>query len=309
MIGRMSWSIVVHGGAGNVPGKLEAEHRAGCQRAVEIGASILAAGGSALDAACAAVRVLEDDPCFNSGHGGALDEHGLPALDAAVMRGQDLAYGAVGAVLGVKNPIDLAKEILEDGRHCLLVGPSALEFARRRGVRLVDPSTMITDKTRKEWEARHREALAKIVTPPTAEWTPTQGNTVGCAVKDQQGNLAAATSTGGLLYRYAGRVGDSPIAGAGTYARNDLGAVSATGHGETMLRTVFGFQSLLALRERAGTAPSAILRRELDAARDRVGGTGGVIAILPDGEPVHARNTPAMSCAWQRSGSAIGTDF
>ncbi|MBK6683695.1 MAG: isoaspartyl peptidase/L-asparaginase [Deltaproteobacteria bacterium] len=309
----MPWSIIVHGGAGHVPKNLELAHRAGCERAVAAGAAVLAAGGVALEAACAAVQVLEADPHFNAGHGGALDEDGLPALDAAVMRGSDLAYGAVAAVVGVSSPVRLARAILEDGRHCLLAGPSALRFARRHGVALIDPERQITEKTKMEWESRQAEVARRGPPPATAEWAPldregeSRGNTVGAAVRDGQGTVAAATSTGGLLGRYVGRVGDSPIAGAGTYARDDLGAASATGHGETMLRTVFAYQTLLSLK--GVGAPEALLLEALSDAKARVGGTGGVIVALPDGRIAHARNTPTMACAWQIEGSALGSAF
>lgn len=309
----MGWSIIVHGGAGNVSSTLEASHRAGCERAVAAGAALLAAGAPALEAACAAVQVLEADPHFNAGTGGALDEDGLPALDAAVMRGSDLGYGAVAAVVGVASPITLARKILEDGRHCLLVGPAALRFARRAGVGLIDPQRQITEKSRREWQARKAEVERQGPGPATAEWTPldrdgeSRGNTVGAAVRDQYGSVAAATSTGGLLFRYGGRVGDSPIAGAGTYARDDLGAASATGHGETMLRTVFTYQTLLSLRGVGDPVP--VLEAELAEAKRRAGGTGGVIVALPDGRVAHARNTPAMACAWAVGGAGAGSAF
>lgn len=309
------WSVIVHGGAGSIPGALEEPHRAGCARAVARAAELLGRGAPALDAVCAAVEVLEDDPVYNAGTGGALDQRGMLALDASVMRGEDLAYGAVGAVVGVKNPVRLARAVLEDGRHCLLVGPAALPFARRAGIPLTDPEAMITERARAEW-VRRRAEIAPV--PATADWAPlpdpdlpSPGNTVGCAARDRHGHVAAATSTGGLLMRYPGRVGDSPIAGAGTYARDDLGAASATGHGETMLRTCFSFQVLLDLRADPGRGgdPAAVLQGALEDATRRAGGRGGVIAVLPDGRVAFARNTPAMGVAWQVEGEPAGTAF
>ncbi len=228
----------MHGGAGVIDPAREPIHRAGCLRAIDAARPLLSAGGDALDACCAAVRVLEDDPAFNAGIGAVLDEAGLPALDAAVMRGSDLGYGAIASVVGVRHPIDLARAVLEDGRHCLIVGAGAIALAREKGIALVDPGTMITEQSRTAWEKAR------------------EGDTVGAAARDASGAVAVATSTGGTYLRRVGRVGDSPIAGAGTYARRDLGALSATGHGETMMRTVFAYSALLSLSEAGSDARS-----------------------------------------------------
>lgn len=308
------WSIIVHGGAGAIPGPLEAEHRAGCAAAAAIGAEILAAGGGALDAACAAVRALEAHPAFNAGVGSTLDARGLPLTDAAVMRASDLGYGAVGQVLGVAAPIDLARAVLEDGRHCFLVGPGAVDFARRQGLALEDPGRHVTEKTAAAWRRRRDEEARSGPLPATADWAPEpappeedRGNTVGAVVRDAAGEIVAATSTGGLVLRYAGRVGDSPVIGAGTYADPELGALSATGHGETMLRTVFALRALQALKTAAD--PSAALAEALERARARVGGRGGAIAVLPDGRLLHARNTRGMGVAGQIQGCDPFTGF
>lgn len=303
----MTWSIIVHSGAGRISNEFEAEHRAGCRRAVEAATPLLEGGASAVDAACAAVRALEDDPAFNAGRGAALDEHGHPVLDAAIMRGADLGYGAVAAVAGVANPIDLARAVLEDGRHCLLVGAGALAFARRQGVALQDPARHVTPATRAAWEARRAAVLAGEDFAPTADWKPVAGGTVGACVRDAQGHLAAATSTGGLLYRYEGRVGDSPIAGAGTYAADSLGAVSATGHGETMMKTVFAYATLRALE--GVEDAEGVLKQALADAERAAGGTGGVIVVRPDGTVAHARNTRGMGVAWARRGLDVQTGF
>ena len=259
---------------------------------------ILEGGGSALDAVCATVRALEDDPVFNAGFGATVDEHGLVSCDAAVFTGHDLGYGAVGAVSGVRHPIDLARAIMDDGRHALLVGPGAVHFARRNGIELVDPKRMEADPSRARWWYTSADPSG-----PAAE-----GDTVGAVARDQAGRLASATSTGGLLRKYAGRVGDSPIAGSGTYARDDWGALSATGHGETFLRTVFAFQALQSL-SREGGPPEAVLRFELDQATARIGGRGGAIVVLPDGRTAFARNTPRMGVAWASQGKPLQTAF
>lgn len=312
------WSIIVHGGAGAIRDDAAVRHQEGCRRAVLAGVELLRAGGGSLDAACAAVRVLEDDPTYNSSHGGALDERGLVSVDAAVMRGSDLAYGAIGAVVGVARAIDLARAVLEDGRHSLLVGRDALSFARRAGVPIVDPRSLETEHARAEWVRRTAE-LAEDPRRVAVDWTPLAppgsepeapaGGTVGAVAIDDHGVITAATSTGGLTAKYAGRVGDSPIAGAGTYARDDLGGVSATGHGETMMKTVLAYQALIALSGADPSRAPELLRAELDRAAARVGGRGGLIAVLPGGRVAHARNTRHMGVAWIEHGGGLGSDF
>jgi beta-aspartyl-peptidase (threonine type) len=293
------WSLVVHGGAGAIDPAASATHRAGCARAAEAGAAVLAAGGAALDAVVAAVQVLEDDPAFNAGIGGAVDAAGLVLHDAAVMRGADLAYGAVGAVLGVRSPVALARRVLDDGRHALLVGPGAVRFARAAGIELVDPRRMVADPSRAAYWAASAE--------PGGE--PAVGDTVGAVARDARGGFAAATSTGGLLGKLPGRVGDSPIAGAGTYARDDWGGISATGHGETILRTVLGYAALSALVQAAPGEGRAALASALDDATRRVGGRGGLIALDAAGQPLHVRNTRHMGAAWVVAGGRVETDF
>lgn len=289
------WSIICHGGAGSISSDVETAHREGCEGALRAGVEILERGGAALDAVCETVRRLEDNPVFNAGIGATVDENGMVSCDAAVCNGRDLGYGAVGAVSGVRHPIDLARAVMEDGRHALLVGPGAIQFARQRGIELVDPKRMETDPSRARWWFTSAES-------------PPEGDTVGAVARDRSGHLAAATSTGGLLRKYAGRVGDSPIAGAGTYARDDLGAVSATGHGETFMRTVFAFQALQSL-SRAPEAPEEVLRLELDQATARIGGRGGAILVLPDGRIAFARNTDRMGVAWAAQGKPLQTAF
>ncbi len=307
----MSWSIIVHGGAGNIPDAHEEAHKRGCKRAAQEGASVLERGGSALDACCAAVRVLEDDPVYNACIGGALDAHGAVACDAAVMTGEDLGYGAIGAVVGVRHPIDLARSVMEDGRHCLLVGPSALHFARERSVALCDPALHITERTQAEWAARKALIDAGQTPPSTVDWTPLEeGDTVGAVARDGAGRVAAATSTAGLLMRVPGRVGDSPIAGSGTYADAALGAMSATGHGETMMRTVFSLRALQALSlEQLSSKYKKILEEQLSQATAKIGGKGGAIAVLPSGETAYARNTKHMGVAWVSQTGSAGVDF
>lgn len=306
-----SWSVIVHGGAGNISDRLEVEHRTGCRRAVEAAVRVLEPGGSALDAVTQAVRVLEDEPQFNAGTGAALDARGLVTHDAAICRASDLGYGAAAAFAGARHPIEVARAVLEDGRHSLLAGPSALAFAREHGLELIDPDHFVTERARAAFEALRAREGRDGPRDSREDWNPEldfdRGNTVGAVARDHHGEICAATSTGGTVMKQPGRVGDSPIAGHGTYADPDLGGISATGHGETMMRTVFALTALQALR--GGGDPTAVLLQALDAAEARVGGRGGAIAILPDGTPIHARNTRAMGVALQRAGESVQTAF
>ncbi|MFU8778954.1 MAG: isoaspartyl peptidase/L-asparaginase family protein, partial [Roseovarius sp.] len=209
--------LIVHGGAGRHP---EAEHEdvlAGCEAAARRGWMVLRDGGSALDAVQVAVMALEDDPRFNAGTGSVLNARGRVEMDASIMEGSGLAAGAVGAVSTVRNPVQLARLILDQGETVLRVGPAAEDFAREQGLEAVDPDTHVTDRQRARWHDAHE--------------------TVGCVAMDELGRLAAATSTGGTKGKLQGRVGDSAVAGAGNYADNAGATVSCTGHGEDFMRT------------------------------------------------------------------------
>ncbi len=211
----MTPAILVHGGVGPHPS--EARRRQGMARATEAGYALLAAGKPALDAVEMAVAILEDDPTFNAGCGSVLTEAGTVETDAALMEGHTLRAGAVGSVTGIQNPIRLARALLEDGRHVFLVGSGAETFAKSRGLTQIDPASLVTAAQKKDW-LDHR-------------------GTVGAVACDAFGHLAAATSTGGLRGKHPGRIGDSPVIGAGTYADRRV-AVSCTGDGESIMRTV-----------------------------------------------------------------------
>ncbi len=294
MLGRM-WSMIVHGGAGAIDESVRTDHVSGCRRAVETAADLLRAGGDAVAAACAAVRVLEDDPAFNAGFGSTLDVDGRITTDAAIFRGRDLAYGAIGAVAGVRHPIDLAEAVLRDDQHCFLVSHGAIAFARSHGVELCDPKSLETDPSRSRWWFTKPDPV------------PSGSDTVGAVVRDSSGDIVAATSTGGLLNKHPGRVGDSPIAGAGTYAKVGMGGISATGHGETIMRTVLAYE---ALRNMYGADdPKSALDASLAEAWRLCGGRGGLIALTADGVPVWARNTKHMGVAWVSADTDLDTAF
>src|SRR5690606_33541791 len=211
--------VVVHGGAGAVPPARRPAHAAGCRLAAEAGLAILTGGGTALDAAMRAVEVLEDDPSFNAGTGACLAEDGSLELDASIMDGRDLRFGAVACLPPFKNPIRIARAVLDDGRHTLYAAEGAARFAREHGFSPADPASMITEAA--------RVRLAQVLAGRgDGGWA---GGTVGAVACDASGNVAAATSTGGMVAKRGGRVGDTPLPGAGTFADDLAGACSATG--------------------------------------------------------------------------------
>lgn len=282
------WRLVVHGGAGSERiahggPEHEASARAGLAEALDAGAEILATGGSAVDAVEAAARSLEENACFNAGRGSVLTQDGVVELDAAIMEGGDRKAGAVAAVRTTRAPISLARRLMEQGPHVFLVGHAADRFAAAAGIEQVDNGFFILPERRRQLE----EALAA-----GSEADPIKYGTIGAVALDQSGSVAAATSTGGITAKRWGRVGDSPLIGAGTYADNRSAAVSATGSGEYFIRAVAAHQ--LAERMRLGSEP---LQQALDnvlADIRELGGKGGLIAVAPNGDAAWGFTTPAM---------------
>jgi beta-aspartyl-peptidase (threonine type) len=275
------YAIAIHGGAGAVPrASLSAErervYRAGLAAALDGGCAVLEQGGSSLDAVTVAVRTLEDDPSFNAGYGAALTRDGAAELDAAIMDGRELRAGAVASVRHVRNPVELARRVMEKSRHVLLVGSGAEEFALEEHFALVPNHYFRTAERLEQLEAEQRGQRVSDLVPPS----PT--GTVGAVARDAHGNLAAATSTGGMTNKRPGRVGDSPIIGAGTYARNGVCAVSATGHGEYFIRAVAAYHVCAAVEYRGLTLAQA-LHEMLHVTLRRLGGDGGLIAVDKDG--------------------------
>ncbi len=291
--GPATWSILVHGGAGDVLPERIPLHVAGCERAAQIGADILAAGGSALDAVEAAVCALEDDPLFNAGTGACLDEDGHIRHDAAIMNGEKLETGAICAAPPFENPIRVARAVMEKSPHVLLAGEGAARFAEAHGFTRANEADMITDRARASLEA----ARAKNAVVNTA-------GTVGAVARDANGHVAAATSTGGMVNKLAGRVGDSPIVGAGTYADDDTGACSTTGHGEAMIRICAAKRTLDQL-DKMRNAPDEAARLTLEHMKAKTGSTGGIIVAARDGSLGLARTTRTMSWALVSDGRRI----
>ena len=285
------YSIAIHGGAGAVPrhtltAQREQSYRDGLAAALDLGYSILEKGGSSLDAVTAAVRTLEDNPLFNAGRGAALTRDGAAELDAAIMEGRQQRAGAVAAVRHVRNPIELARRVMEKSRHVLLVGAGAEELALEEGLALVPNAYFRTEERQAQLES---ERSGRTV----SDLIPSSQGTVGAVALDAAGDLAAATSTGGMTNKRPGRVGDSPIIGAGTYAKNGVCAVSATGHGEYFIRTVAAHHICAAVEYRGLPLREAV-RELLHEKLRELGGSGGVIAIDGGGGIVTEFSTEGM---------------
>lgn len=289
-------AIIVHGGAWDIPPEEHEAHQAGCRLAVEAGYQILAEGGSALDAVETAVTLLEDDPTFDAGIGSHLNRAGVVQLDAGIMDGATLQVGAVAAVERIKNPLQMARRLLTSP-HNMLVGSGAAAWAAENGFPLSDPADFIVPREQQRFETLRAES-----DPPPPAGHP--DGTVGAVAIDRAGNLAAGTSTGGTLFKPAGRVGDSPLPGCGYYADNRSAAVSSTGHGESIIkvqlaRTAADFAVTLAT---AGSPTDRYYARRaaqaaIDILHHRVQGLGGLIMIDSLGRIGFAHNTPNLAYA------------
>ncbi len=292
---KKSWAIAIHGGAGSDPSTWDEDRtearKQGLARALATGRDMLAAGRSALDTVESVIEVLEDDAAFNAGRGAVLTEAGRAELDASIMDGKTLACGAVAGVTRVKNPIALARRVMTETKHVLLAGPGADQFAEQQQLPLVDPDYFLS------W----REPS---IDPESGRSDQPHFGTVGCVVLDADGNLAAGTSTGGTSKKLPGRVGDSPIIGAGTYAANDACAVSGTGIGEEYIRHSVAYDVAAQMRYAGRSMKDAvdeIMTKKLAA------GVGGLIAVSHLGEIVLQHNTPGMSCGAADSGGRFET--
>lgn len=296
------YALVIHGGAGTIsPEKItpemERDLRAGLQRSLDAGHAILKNGGSSVDAVVAAVRALENDPLFNAGRGAVFTSAGTHEMDAAIMDGRTLKAGAVGGIKRVKNPILLARAVMEKSPHVMLAGDGAEDFARELGFEIVEQEYFYTDQ---RWQALERMRSERAESLSDAD----RHGTVGAVALDRSGNLAAATSTGGNTNKWPGRIGDTPVIGAGTYANNQTCAVSATGDGEFFIRAVAG-HDLSALMEYSGMNLAAAARAVIEKV-GALGGTGGLIAIDRDGNIALPFSTTGM---YRGSVAADGSSF
>ncbi len=303
---RPRWAIVLHGGAGTIPRDQPQEviqaHRAALRDAMRRGVSILDQGGTSLDAVEQVIRALEDAPMFNAGRGAVFTHAGTHELDASLMDGRTLACGAVAGVTTIRHPITAARLVMEKTRHVLLAGPGADQFADQMGLEPVPNEFFSTDFRRqqlqqaqqRERDRQQAEPLKNSALPPGDQ----RYGTVGCVALDRDGNLAAGTSTGGLTNKRAGRIGDSPIIGAGTYANNATCGISGTGVGEEFIRHAVAFQ-ISALIEHGGKsldqAAELVLKERLPPR------AGGIIGIDAAGNIVSRYTTDGMYRAWARS--------
>jgi beta-aspartyl-peptidase (threonine type) len=297
--------LVIHGGAGTIlkanmtPEKEKAYH-AGLQHALEAGYVALQTGKSSLDAVEAAIRILEDNPLFNAGKGAVFTHDGHNELDAAIMNGKTLAAGAVAGVRTIRNPISAARAVMEKSEHVMMVGPGAEQFAKEAGIEIVDTSYF---RTQQRWDDLQRALKEDSLKSKPGHSTiereklgtvnvDNKFGTVGCVALDKSGNLAAGTSTGGMTNKKYGRVGDSPIIGAGTYANNNTVAVSCTGWGEFYIRNVVA-HDLSALMEYKGLSVQEAGKLVIEKV-GKLGGDGGLIALDKNGNMAMPFNTAGM---------------
>ena len=303
----MTYALAVHGGAGTIrrdalsPDRADAYH-AGLRRALEAGGAVLARGGSALDAVCAAVCALEDDPLFNAGRGAVFTAAGTQEMDAAVMDGRDRRAGAVAGIVGPRNPVLAARAVMERTRHVLLMGSGALAVAREAGLPFEAAPYFFTQARWDALEAVRRLAAEGRVTDDPA----TRHGTVGAVARDAAGHLAAATSTGGMTGKAAGRVGDTPLVGAGTFAEDATCAVSGTGHGEVFVRWSAAAEIAARMRHR-GEGVEAAARHVVMEDLAPNDGSGGVIAVDRAGRVAMPRNCEGMYRGWLQEGEGPRT--
>jgi len=313
------YGLVIHGGAGvlvrnEMTPALEAEYRARLSEALNTGYAVLDKGGTALDAVTATINVMEDSPLFNAGKGAVLNADGICELDASVMNGRTLAAGAVAGVRHIKNPINLARDVMDKSVHVMLSGDGAEKFAQTLGYRMMPEEYFQTEFRRRQLEkaqALERSEAGKSASLTTGQPTFTTADdnylinqskrgTVGCVALDKAGNLAAGTSTGGMTNKKYGRIGDSPIIGAGTYANNATCAVSATGWGEFFIRVGVA-RDISAQMEYAGKSVAEAAAATI-AKVGKLGGDGGVIALDAKGNFAMEFNSPGMYRAHKLSG-------
>lgn len=298
-----TFGIVIHGGAGtilkkNMTDSLETAYKEKLEEAIRVGHTILANGGDAMEAVTKTINILEDSPLFNAGKGAVFTNEETNELDASVMEGATLNAGAVAGVTRVKNPIDLARAVMDKSDHVMLSGKGAERFAEEQGVEMVDPSYFYTErrykslqrvKKREQTEADNNAGISY----EEFNMSDYKFGTVGCAALDKNGNLAAGTSTGGMTNKRWNRIGDSPVIGAGTYANNATCAVSSTGWGEFFIRGMVA-HDISAMMEYKGVSLQEAASEVIQNKLTDLGGTGGIIAIDKDGNVSMEFNTAGM---------------
>lgn len=293
----MDWAIVVHGGAGSLVKneEMKTQYETHLLEAITLGSDMLRDGATALDVAEAVVVYMEDCPLFNAGKGAVKTIDGTHELDAAIMDGLNLKAGAIAGVKDIKNPIKCARLVMDSTEHVFLIGEGASFFAQSQELEMVDNDYFNTERREKQLERiknKEEEANPK--------------GTVGCAVKDKQGNLAAATSTGGMSGKKWGRVGDVPVIGAGTYANNNTAAISGTGHGEYWIRRVVAYDISALMEYKGMSLQEASEEVIFNKISPMGGGGGGIIAVDKQGNISMVFNTDLMHRAWAKSDGEYG---
>jgi beta-aspartyl-peptidase (threonine type) len=281
-------SLIVHGGAWDIPDDAIAACKAGCLRALHAGYAILTSGGHALDAIETAITALEDDPAFDAGYGSHLNLDGYVECDAIVMDAATLRAGSVAGLRRIKNPIRAARAVLEKCPHMMLISQGAEQFALDHGVPLCDPEELVSSVEREAWDRCRKDSHAAEHHRGHAQ------GTVGAVALDEHGRLFAATSTGGTCCKLPGRVGDSPLIGSGCYADQETGAVSSTGYGEAIMKVILAKTACDFLRP-AGSNPTRAAQAAVQLLARRGNGTGGLILLDKNGLPGFAFNTPRMA--------------
>ena len=287
-------SLIVHGGAWNIPDEAIEAHLAGVRQATEIGWQKLVAGGSAIDAVETAIRSMEDDPIFDAGRGSFLNAAGEIELDASLMDGTSFRAGAVAAVQNFRHPISLARLVMERSEHVLLVGEGAARFGRLHFMEPCAPEDLLVGRELERWRRLRQQPDFET---PQAFRADAPSDTVGAVALDRHGNIVAGTSTGGTPKKMPGRVGDSPLIGAGTYADSACGGASCTGWGESIIKVVLAKTAVDAVEAHGGLVQRAADDAIARLAR-KVDGLGGVILLNARGEPAYAYNTPRMARAF-----------
>lgn len=308
-----NWGLVIHGGAGTILKKhmsdsLEKAYKAKLEEAIRAGHSILAKGGTSLEAITASITIMENSPLFNAGKGAVFTHDETNEMDASVMDGKTLNAGAVAGVTRVKNPINLAMAVMDNSPHVLLSGTGAETFAATQNLELVDPSYFYTQRRFNALQQLKAKEKTNQHTAIPADYDPFIKNskfgTVGCVALDTHGNLAAGTSTGGMTNKRFNRIGDTPVIGAGTYANNATCAVSSTGWGEYFIRAMVA-HDISAMMEYKGVSLKEAAHTVIHDKLGALGGDGGVIAIDHNGEMVMEFNTAGMYRAQMRSDGSL----
>jgi beta-aspartyl-peptidase (threonine type) len=295
-------SLVVHGGAWNIPGDQAEAHRKGVLNALKAGWEVLKDGGTAVDAVERSIVVMENDETFNAGRGSALDAAGEIELDASIMEGGTFRAGAVASVQNVANPISVARAIMEKSDTVLLVGLGATRFAKEHGIATCGQDALITGREIARWRDAQASGKGTPVRRKGASRSPSPGDTVGAVALDAKGSIASGTSTGGTPNRPQGRVGDSALIGCGTYADNTLGGVSSTGVGEAIISVVLA-KSVIEMMQANGDDPERAAKDAIAVLKKRTRGEGGVIVLSASGGVGIAFNTPRMARAFITSSS------